>query len=614
MKKQICSVMLALTFAVSSTLALAAELNGVVEETITAEEVAEETAPSGGETDETEEETNTVAVALSDEDEAAEAVVTESASEDPEEYRATHRTTEPEENQNNAAQRVMLFSNSTVKSIYTGKTYTVPAGKTITQGIDVSKWDGSITWSKVKAAGTDYAIIRAGYTGYGSGGQYTDDTYATNMKNAIAAGIPVGVYIYSQATTTSEAKKEAQFCLNAVKGYSIKLPIVMDVEFAEDSSGYTGRLYKAGLSKTQQTNICLAFCETIAAAGYTPMIYANKSMLTSNMNAATISAKYPIWMANYTTATSYTGDYTYWQYSETGTVSGISTAIDCNFAIQSGSSSGSSTAVAATKVTLNVTSVERACNRTKQLKATLTPSNASSTVTWKSSNTAIAKVSSTGKVTAVSPGKATITATAGSVSATCTVTVRPEKVTPVSLKKTTSNYYTLTWSKAAGASSYYIYRSTTGKSGSYSKIGSATGTSYTDKTAKTGKTYYYIVRGRKSVSGTAYMSVNSAAMSTAKIPAQTTIKTMSQTSTRRVKITWKAASRATRYYVYRSTTGKTGSYKLVKTVKGKTSYTSAKLTKGKTYYYRIVSVRYSTTSGARIRYKGKLRSKTIKIQ
>lgn len=604
MKKQICSMLLAIAFAASSTLALAAELEGVIEETIAEEEIVSDEVEQAGEEVQTAEEENTVAIAVSDTSEEEEA-----EAQDPEAYRATHRTTAPEENQ--AVSSVMLFANSTIKSIYTGKTYTVPAGKTITQGIDVSKWDGSITWSKVKAAGTAYAIIRAGYTGYGNGSQYADDTYATNMKNATAAGIPVGVYIYSQATTTSEAKKEAQFCLNAVKGYSIKLPIVMDVEFAEDSSGYTGRLYKAKLSKTQQTNICLAFCETIAAASYTPMVYANKSMLTSNMNAATISAKYPIWLANYTTASTYTGDYTYWQYSETGTVNGISTAVDCNFAIQS---SSSSTSLKATKVTLNVTSVERACNRTKQLTATLTPSNASSSVTWKSSNTAVAKVSSTGKVTAVSPGKATITATAGSVKATCTVTVRPEKVVPVSLKRTTANRYTLTWSKAAGASTYYIYRSTTGKSGSYSKIGSTTGTSYTDKTAKTGKTYYYIVRGGKTVSGTTYLSVNSSAMVTTKLPAQTTIKTISQTSTRQVKITWKAASRATRYYVYRSTTGKTGSYKLVKTVKGKTSYTSAKLTKGRTYYYRIVSVRYSTSTGARIRYKGKLSSKTIKIR
>ena len=525
----------------------------------------------------------------------------EATAQDPEAYQALHRKTEAAENQIvNPAERVMLFANSTKKSIYTGKTYIVPAGKTITEGIDVSKWDGTINWSKVKAAGTDFAIIRAGYTGYGNGTLYADDTYATNMKNAAAVGMPVGVYIYSQATTTAEAKKEAQFCLNAVKGYSVKLPIVMDVEFAEDSGGYTGRLYKANLSKTQQTNICLAFCETVAAAGYTPMVYANRSMLTSNMNASTISAKYPIWLANYTTSTSYTGDYSYWQYSETGIVNGISTAIDCNFRIQSGNQITETASIA-----LNETSVERACGYTKQLTATVKPSGTA--VTWTSSDTSIAKVSSSGKVTAVSPGKATITATAGSVKATCTVTVRPAKVTVTQLKRTDSGYNQLSWNKSAGSSTYVIYRSSNGTS--YTSIGSTTGTSYTDTSATSDKAYYYKVIGQKTVSGTTYKSVYSAVASRSKIPGRVSIKSAKSASSK-VTISWKAASNASYYKVYRSTTGKTGSYKLVKTVKSGTTYTSAKLTKGKTYYFRIFSVR--STGG--IKYQARVRTYSIRVK
>lgn len=525
----------------------------------------------------------------------------EAAAQDPEAYQAAHRTTETAENQViNSAERVMLFANSTVKSIYTGKTYIVPAGKTITQGIDVSKWDGTINWSKVKAAGTDFAIIRAGYTGYGNGSQYTDDTYSTNMKNAASVGMPVGVYIYSQATTTAEAKKEAQFCLNAVKGYSVKLPIVMDVEFAEDSNGYTGRLYAAKLSKTQQTNICLAFCETIAAAGYTPMVYANRSMLTDNMNASTIGVKYLIWLANYTTSTSYTGDYSYWQYSETGTVNGISTAVDCNFRIQSGNQIAETASIS-----LNASSVERACGYTKQLTASVKPSGAS--VTWKSSNAAIAKVSSSGKVTAVSPGKATITATAGGVKATCTVTVRPAKVKVTQFKRTDAGYNQLSWNKSAGSSSYQIYRSSNGTS--YTAIGSTTGTSYTDTSATSDKAYYYKVIGRNTVSGTTYKSVNSATASRSKIPGRVSISSAKSASSK-VTIRWKTASKADYYTVYRSTTGKSGSYKLVKTVKSGRTYTSAKLTKGKTYYFRIFSVR--TTGG--IRYQAKVRTYSIRVK
>ena len=525
----------------------------------------------------------------------------EAAAQDPEAYQAAHRTTEAAENQIiNPAERVMLFANSTKKSSYTGKTYVVPAGKEITEGIDVSKWDGTINWSKVKAAGTDFAIIRAGYTGYGNGSQYTDDTYATNMKNAAAVGMPVGVYIYSQATTTAEAKKEAQFCLNAVKGYSIKLPIVMDVEFAEDSGGYTGRLYQAKLSKSQQTSICLAFCETIAAAGYTPMVYANRSMLTDNMNASTISAKYPIWLANYTTSTSYSGDYSYWQYSETGRVDGINTAIECNFRIQSGNHINETASIS-----LNASSVERACGYTKQLTATVKPSGTS--VTWTSSNTAIAKVSSSGKVTAVSPGKATITASAGSVKATCTITVRPVKVDVTQLKRTDAGYNQLSWNKSAGSANYRIYRSSNGTS--YTAIGTTTGTSYTDTSATSDKAYYYRVIGQNTVSGTTYQSVNSEIASRAKVPGRVSISS-AKSASRKITIRWKAASKADTYTVYRSTTGKSGSYKLVKTVKSGTTYTSAKLTKGKTYYFRIFSVR--NTGG--IRYQAKVRTYTIRVK
>lgn len=203
-------------------------------------------------------------------------------------------------------------------------------GYSKTTGIDVSKWQGSINWSQVKAAGMDFAIIRVGYRGADSGSLSTDSTYATNLSGAQNAGIKMGVYIFSQAITPEEAREEARYAMSLVKGYNISLPIVMDFEFASNG-GNNGRLYNAHLSKDAATAVCLAFCETVKAGGYEPMVYANKSMLTSNLNAGQISSKYKIWLAHYVSNTDYAGDYTFWQYSDKGSVSGISGNVDMNY-------------------------------------------------------------------------------------------------------------------------------------------------------------------------------------------------------------------------------------------------------------------------------------------
>ena len=189
------------------------------------------------------------------------------------------------------------------QSPYTGLNYThqdVFTGRTILHGIDVSQWQGKIDWEKVKADGIDYAFIRVGYRGYGKAGTLssaTKDTYFdTNIKNALAAGVKVGVYIFSQAITVKEAQEEADYILKYINGYNISMPLIMDYEYASDASD-GGRLKTAKLSKTAATNICMAFCERIAASGYTPMVYANKSMLTDQLNAQTITnAGYRVWL------------------------------------------------------------------------------------------------------------------------------------------------------------------------------------------------------------------------------------------------------------------------------------------------------------------------------
>lgn len=234
--------------------------------------------------------------------------------------------TPPEFNSDKAAGKTAQYS------FLTGETYQVPSGYNVFHGIDVSKWEDDINWSKVKNAGIDYAIIRVGYRGTGNGALSEDPMFDTYMEGAIHAGIPVGVYIYSQALTVEEATAEANFVLERVQEYQISLPIVMDYEFC----GNSGRLYQAHLSKSEMTKNALAFCETISNAGYQPMLYANKSFLTDNINANEVEDIASIWLAHYTTSTSYSGAYTQWQYSDTGRVSGINTDVDCNFYLTKG--------------------------------------------------------------------------------------------------------------------------------------------------------------------------------------------------------------------------------------------------------------------------------------
>lgn len=193
-------------------------------------------------------------------------------------------------------------------------------------GIDVSRWNGNINWKKVKEAGIDFAIIRVGYRGYGTGKLVQDPLAVTNLKGATAAGIKIGVYVFSQAITLEEAVEEASMALEMVKGYKLDYPIFIDSEYS--TSAKDGRADH--ISTAQRTAICEAFCKTIANSGYRTGIYASKSWFMYQLNVASLE-KYHIWVAHYTTATDYARRYDMWQYTATATVPGISGDVDMNF-------------------------------------------------------------------------------------------------------------------------------------------------------------------------------------------------------------------------------------------------------------------------------------------
>lgn len=193
-------------------------------------------------------------------------------------------------------------------------------------GIDVSKYQGNIDWQAVKNSGVEFAIIRVGYRGYGSGKLVEDTRFRTNIRGATAAGLKVGVYFFSRAINTEEAVEEASMCLDAVRGYSLAYPIYLDLEYS--TSRKDGRA--DALSKTQRTMIAKAFCETVQNGGYKAGIYSSASWYSYQLDYSQIS-QYSIWVAHYgVTSPAMSNHYDIWQYTGSGACAGISTAVDLN--------------------------------------------------------------------------------------------------------------------------------------------------------------------------------------------------------------------------------------------------------------------------------------------
>lgn len=198
-------------------------------------------------------------------------------------------------------------------------------------GIDVSYYQGNIDWKKVKAAGVKYAIIRVGYRGYGNGALVRDSKLYEYLDGAKAQGIKVGVYFYTQAINTAEAKAEADYVVNSIRGYSLDMPVYYDIEGVDYD---IGRLDAQRLNKTQMTALCTAFCDRIKSYGYQAGVYTNKSWFIYKIDGKALGKKYPIWLAHYTTRTDYENDYQIWQYTGSGIVNGIPNYVDMNVAYQ----------------------------------------------------------------------------------------------------------------------------------------------------------------------------------------------------------------------------------------------------------------------------------------
>lgn len=216
---------------------------------------------------------------------------------------------------------------------YNGKGVKIP--RAITRGIDVSFWQGDINWTRVANAGVDFAFIRVGYNS-SNGTMYKDTQFENNMRGATQAGIPVGVYFYSVAKTTEQARKEAEFVISKIQGYKISYPVVFDLE--------DQRLLN-GLTNLQRANIAVAFCNAVKAAGYYPMLYCNTNWYLNHVDRSRI-AGIDRWMAAYgdsKTSLGINAEHGIWQATDgasgnglrstAGLIAGIPTSnnVDINF-------------------------------------------------------------------------------------------------------------------------------------------------------------------------------------------------------------------------------------------------------------------------------------------
>lgn len=203
---------------------------------------------------------------------------------------------------------------------YEGEYLTCTAADTV-MGIDVSSHQGVIDWQAVAEAGVAFAYVRLGYRGYGDGLLQTDPYVMLNLNGAKQAGIAVGAYFFSQAVSVEEARKEAEYALGILDGFPLELPLVYDWEYVSDTAR------TADVDARTLTDCTLAFCRAVEAAGYGPMVYFNTSQAQKLLYLQELE-QYPWWLAKYDSGLAFVCRADQWQYTDQGTVPGITGAVD----------------------------------------------------------------------------------------------------------------------------------------------------------------------------------------------------------------------------------------------------------------------------------------------
>lgn len=464
-------------------------------------------------------------------------------------------------------------------------------------GIDVSYYQGNIDWKKVKNSGVEFVIIRVGYRGYGSAGTLVEDPkFKTYLDGATKAGLKVGVYFYTQAITTAEAKAEAKFVLDRIKGYSLQMPVYYDIESVDYD---TGRLDSAGLSKAQKTALCTAFCDTIIKSGYSAGVYANYTWLNYYIDGAGLGRKYPIWLAHYTSNTNYDQRMDMWQYSGSGTVSGISAYTDVNVWY-----SGKLPLYVSDLISVANTSTSNSFAWNGAPDATgyevyqgTSPSDPNKKKIGDTKNTYFTNSNkSTGtmyKYMVRAYSDASGKRVYGDYSEVFTTCTLPANISKISASARGTSV-TISWDKVSKATDYIVEHYV---NGAWKQVGTTSSLSYKVNGITQNGVNMFRVKARRNYSGVyyngGYTYVNAEVTD---IPSTVTgIRSTSNTSTSNT-ITWNASKKAEGYEIYQWI-GTTDSYKLIGTTTS-TKFTNSKKSSGTMYRYKVRA--FNNVDGQRI--------------
>jgi len=191
------------------------------------------------------------------------------------------------------------------------------------KGIDVSMWQGDVDWQQVRDSGVEFVMIRVGGRGTEAGSLYADDLCQTYYEGAKAAGLQVGAYFFSQSITVEEAVEEAEYTLEQIRNWEVDMPIVYDWEYIGDGARTDT------MNARLLTDMVKAFCDTVREAGYDPMVYFGRSHSTDLLILSEL-VDYKFWLAMYNPIMDYPYKIEMWQYTETGSVPGISGNVDIN--------------------------------------------------------------------------------------------------------------------------------------------------------------------------------------------------------------------------------------------------------------------------------------------
>lgn len=196
-------------------------------------------------------------------------------------------------------------------------------------GIDMSYHQQMVDWEELAASGCEFVMLRCGYRGYTEGGLIEDEKFEEYAQAANDAGIPLGVYFFTQAITVEEAEAEADFVLSLIERYKISYPVALDTEFVSDKEA---RTRMAEISDELRSEMCIAFCSKIKEAGYYPIIYASENWMRRNMNLDMLQ-EYDFWAPQYLEENDFMYDFTIWQYTESGFIPGVDGEVDLNISM-----------------------------------------------------------------------------------------------------------------------------------------------------------------------------------------------------------------------------------------------------------------------------------------